>query len=140
MTPSFGVHAHSMSGVVNCGMQKFRFVLAALCVMSVLVLGATRSSAMQSSVAAPEECTAQSVVNGVNAAGSSRVVVVAAYGCEGSWAYLWADVNVGTETIGVTMVLKWRPDLNQWRPTDRSVTCVEGHLPETVYRQGCFSN
>jgi len=129
-----------MSGVVNCGMQRFRFVLAALCVMSVLVLGATRSSAMQSSVAAPEECTAQSVVNGVNAAGSSRVVVVAAYGCEGSWAYLWADVNIGSETIGVTMVLKWRPDLNQWRPTNRSVTCVEGLLPETVYRQGCFSN
>ena len=140
MTPSFGVHAHSMSGVVNCGMQQFRLALAGVLTCGLLTFGATRGSAMQSSVAAPEECTAQSVANGVNAAGSRRVVVVAAYGCEGSWAYLWADVNIGTETIGVTMVLKWRPDLNQWRPTDRSVTCLEGLLAETVYRQGCFSN
>ncbi|MEI8148108.1 MAG: hypothetical protein WCG62_03405 [Actinomycetes bacterium] len=129
-----------MSGVVNCGMQQFRLALAALCAMSVLVLGATRSSATQSSIAAPESCAAQLLTDGVNAAGSARVVAVTRFACEGSWAYLWADVNVGTETIGVTMVLKWRPDLNSWWPTDRAVTCVEGLLPETIYRPGCFSN
>jgi hypothetical protein len=121
-------------------MQKFRFILAALCAMSVLVLGATRSSATQSSIAAPESCAAQLLADGVNAAGSARVVAVTRFACEGSWAYLWADVEAGSETIGVTVVLKWRPDRNNWWPTDRQVTCVKGLMPETIYLQGCFSN
>jgi|GEM_PF-2842906 len=129
-----------MFGVVNWGMQQFRLALAALCAMSLLLLGATRSSATQSSITVTESCASQSLADGVNAAGVARVVAVTGFACEGSWAYLWADMNVGTETIGVTMVLKWRPDLNSWWPTDRAVTCVEGRLPETIYRQGCFSN
>ena len=129
-----------MSGVVNWGMQKFRFALALLCATSLMVFGTTRSSATQSSVGAPETCTAQSVADGVNAAGAAHVVVVTAVACEGPWAYLWADVLAGQERIGVTLVLKWRPDRNNWWPTDRVVTCVRGVMPEKIYRQGCFSN
>ena len=121
-------------------MQKLRFVLAAICATSLLVFGASRSSATQSSVGPPETCTAQTVADGLNAAGKAKVVVVTAFACEGPWAYLWADVEAGSETIGVTVVLKWRPDRKNWWPTDRVVTCVKGLMPETIYLQGCFSN
>ena len=121
-------------------MQKIRFVLAAICTTSLLVFGASRSSATQSSVGPPETCTAQTVADGLDAAGKAKVVVVTAFACEGPWAYMWADVEAGSETIGVTVVLKWRPDLNNWWPTDRVVTCVKGVMPELIYRQGCFSN
>ena len=121
-------------------MQKIRFVLAAICTTSLLVFGVSRSSATQSSVGPPETCTAQTVADGLDAAGKAKVVVVTAFACEGPWAYMWADVEAGSETIGVTVVLKWRPDLNNWWPTDRVVTCVKGVMPELIYRQGCFSN
>lgn len=95
---------------------------------------------MQSSVAPPTTCTASALADGINNSGLAQVKSVSAFGCEESWAYLWADVTAGTQTIGVTVVLKWRPDVNGWRPTDRVVTCVKGVLPETIYTQGCFSN
>ncbi len=129
-----------MSGVVNCGMQKFRFVLAALCATPLLLIGATKSSATQSSMTAHESCTWRAVADGINPSDNGRVVTVLKVGCEGSWSYLWAEVASETQIVEVTVVLKWRPDLNRWLPTDRAVTCVEGLLPETIYRQGCFSN
>lgn len=129
-----------MSGVVNCGMQKFRFVLAALCVTPLLLIGATKSSATQSSMTAHESCTWRAVADGINPSDNGRVVTVLKVGCEGLWSYLWAEVASETQIVEVTVVLKWRPDLNRWLPTDRAVTCVEGLLPETIYRQGCFSN
>ena len=129
-----------MPRVVKWRVKQFRIVAAVGIAASLLVFGFSRTSALQSSVAAPSSCTAASVADGVNNAGLAQVVSVSALGCEESWAYLWADITAGSETIGVTVVLKWRPDLNGWRPTDRVVTCVKGVLPEVIYTQGCFSN
>jgi hypothetical protein len=121
-------------------MQQLRFVLAVLCAFTLLAFGASQASATQSSIGAPEVCTAQTLADGLNAAGQAKVVVATAFACEGPWAYLWADVTAGSETIGVTVVLKWRPDRSSWWPTDRVVTCVKGVMPELIFRQGCFSN
>ena len=78
--------------------------------------------------------------DGMNHAGRDVVVKVWQFGCEGRWAYVWADVAAGPNAIGVTNVMLWRAELLEWRSVDRAIVCREELLPSLVYRQGCFSN
>ena len=80
-------------------------------------------------------------MNSKQEAGAS-ITTIAEFGCQGSWAYLWADITgAGSkETIGVTEVLEWMERPQQWAPVDRAIYCHPGKLPSLVYRKGCFSN
>ena len=119
--------------------------LRRLAVVLILLGGATgavaSSSAVQSSFApSSTQCSAAAMRDGINHAGRDVVTSVWQFGCEGRWAYVWADVAAGPNTIGVTDVLVWRADLSEWRSVDRATVCHEELLPSTIYRQGCFSN
>lgn len=65
---------------------------------------------------------------------------VNAYGCEGSWAYLWATIQVGPTRIGVTELMRFDSSTGTWRFAARSRYCHPGALPTVVYRHACFSN
>ena len=98
------------------------------------------SGALSSRHAELDVCTSVEMANAVNHAGNEVVAKVWQFGCKGDWAYLWADVNAGPNTISVTNVLAWRADLNEWRSVDRGVVCRPELLPAEVYTNGCFSN
>ncbi len=63
-----------------------------------------------------------------------------AYGCEGSWAYLWATIMVGPNRIGVTELMRFDTGANAWRFASRATYCHPGALPSVIYRRACFSN
>ncbi|MGC8510079.1 MAG: hypothetical protein ACP5PB_04310 [Acidimicrobiales bacterium] len=65
---------------------------------------------------------------------------VADYGCEGSWAFLWADVGPGSIDVGVTEVEHYEGATLGWRVVARLAVCRPGVLPAVVYERGCFSN
>jgi hypothetical protein len=64
---------------------------------------------------------------------------VANYGCEGSWAFLWADVGPGSVDVGVTEVEHYE-GARGWHVVARLAVCRRGVLPAVVYERGCFSN
>jgi hypothetical protein len=122
-------------------MRRFRVLFMALIALASVTAVTTHASGdIIVRHATAKFCSATSLSDGVNEAGDSRVVAVQKFGCVGDWAFLWADVTAGLTTIGVTNVMRWRPDLNGWRSVDRMVVCRPDVLPEIVYRQGCFSN
>ena len=61
------------------------------------------------------------------------------YGCEGSWAFLWADVGPGSIDVGVTEVEHYE-GARGWWAVARLAVCRRGVLPAVVYERGCFSN
>ncbi len=65
---------------------------------------------------------------------------VAAYGCEGSWAFLWADVGPGAIDVGVTEVEHYEGAVRGWHAVARPAVCGHGVLPAAVDERGCFSN
>jgi hypothetical protein len=65
---------------------------------------------------------------------------VADYGCEGSWAYLWADVGPGAIDVGVTEIEHYGGAVRGWHVVARVAVCRPGVLPAVVDERGCFSN
>jgi len=122
-------------------MKSVRLAAAFVLAATLLLLGVTRPKAVASAFEPLQtSCSAPTLARDLSQLGEGQVVRVTSFGCDGPWSFLWADVENAGHTIGVTVVLRWRPDLNAWWPTDRTVTCVAGVLPEAIYRQGCFSN
>lgn len=122
-------------------MHIFRRVLALATVAGGMLFALSAPHTLQSSITpAVSECTPTAMAQGIDGAGSEKVVKVSSLWCQGRWAAVWADVAVGPESISVTDVMVWRSDFAQWRPVDRAYVCTPRILPATVYRQGCFSN
>ena len=65
---------------------------------------------------------------------------VAAFGCDGPWAYLWATVSVGPNQIGVTELMHYDAVRATWLAASRATYCKPGALPAAIYQGACFSN
>lgn len=125
----------------NVNVKRIRILL--LCVtlaLSVTLAHRNGGALLTSRHASEAQCTEQAMADGINHAGSDVVTKVWQFGCRDDWAYVWADVAAGPTSIGVTNVLAWRADLNEWRSVDRAVVCTPAVLPTEIYKQGCFSN
>ena len=125
----------------NVNVKTLRRLAVALILVGGVTGAVASSSAVQSSFEPTQaQCSAAAMRDGINHAGRDVVATVWQFGCEGRWAYVWADVAAGPNTIGVTDVVVWRADLREWRSVDRATVCREELLPSTIYRLGCFSN
>ncbi len=62
------------------------------------------------------------------------------YGCEGSWAFVWATIGRGARAIGVTEVLYFNRHGSDWRFVQRAVVCSDATLPARIEAKGCHSN
>jgi hypothetical protein len=125
----------------NVNVKSARRVAVILLVAGSFLGAMTQSKARSSTWEAPSEsCSATAMRDGINHAGRDVVTRVWEFGCEGKWAYVWADVAAGPNAIGITDVMVWRADLSEWRSVDRAVVCREELLPTEIYRKGCFSN
>lgn len=125
----------------NVNVKTLRPALLAVCALLSLLGVTTQSRATVASFEAPKgSCTSAAMRDGINHAGHEVVTRVWQFGCEGRWAYVWADVAAGPTSIGVTDVMRWRADLSEWRSVDRLTVCRTDILPDVIYRKGCFSN
>ena len=125
----------------NINVKLLRPVLLAVVELSLLLAVLVQPKAQLTSFTAPAgSCTAGAMRDGINSAGHDVVTKVWQFGCEGSWAYVWADVAAGPHSIGVTNVMRWRADLAMWLSVDRVTVCRPEVLPAAIYRKGCFSN
>ena len=122
-------------------MKPLRLVLLAVVgLASLLAVSVQPKAQLTSFTAPPGSCTAGAMRDGINSAGHDVVIKVWQFGCEGSWAYVWADVAAGPNAIGVTNVMRWRADLAMWLSVDRVTVCRPEVLPAEIYHKGCFSN
>ena len=105
-------------------------VVASVVVVAALAWVASRASATVTSgpVAAP--CSAASVSAHLTHLAPRGGVV--AYGCEGSWAYVWATVSAGPTEVSVTELMRYSNE--GWRAVSRATFCHPDVLPSNVYR------
>ncbi len=113
-------------------------VVTALAVAIGLGWTVVRATATSESAPSTASCSAAALSAPVSHLASTGGVN--AYGCEGSWAYLWATITVGPNRIGVTELMRFDPSTNAWHFASRARYCHPGVLPAVVYRRACFSN
>ena len=118
-------------------MKNVRLAVAALVVIALVVLSFQTTSRSASAVP-PVPCTTASL--GQAFGGQFHLSSIQNYGCEGSWAFVWATVGTGEQAIGVTEVLAYSSSAQRWAIVSRATDCKASILPSVVYRQGCFSN
>ena len=110
-------------------------VAAAAVLVAALGWASAAPTARASAPALAVPCTAGALI-----AHLRHVHDVANYECEGSWAFLWADVGPGSIDVGVTEVEHYEGEVLGWRVVARLAVCRRGALPAVVYERGCFSN
>lgn len=113
-------------------------VVTALAVAVGLGWTVARATATSASAPSAASCSAAALSAPVTHLASTGGVN--AYGCEGSWAYLWATIVVGPNRIGVTELMRFDSSARAWRFASRAKFCHPGVLPSIVYRRACFSN
>ena len=113
-------------------------VVTALAVAIGLGWTVTRATATSESAPSAAACSAAALSAPVTHLASTGGVN--AYGCEGSWAYLWATIMVGPNRIGVTELMRFDSSTQSWRFASRLKYCRAGALPTDIYRRACFSN
>jgi hypothetical protein len=113
-------------------------VVVAALVLLALVLLSFRTTATSASAARPVPCTTSALGQGFQ--GQFHLTSIQSFGCEGTWAYVWATVGTGVQAIGVTEVLAYSATGGRWTIVSRSVDCKASILPSVIFRQGCFSN
>ncbi len=113
-------------------------VVTALVVALGLGWTVSRATATSESPPSAASCSAAAISAPVTHLASTGGVN--AYGCEGSWAYLWATIMVGPNRIGVTELMRFESSTRAWRFASRLKYCHPGELPTIVYRRACFSN
>jgi len=122
------------------GMKSLRLLFAALVTVGLVTVVSVHGSLTQVS-SSSLTCTPEVLTAALNANGPAMPVQgISAYGCDGLWAYVWAEVGVAPHTISVTEVLAWPPTARGWRVANRAVVCDPRILPAVIYHQGCFSN
>ncbi len=110
-----------------------RRILSVVVLIGALALVATRATATTSGPPSAGPCTASALTSNL-----INVASVQKFGCESTWAYLWATVGVSGNEIGVTELMAYAN--GAWQPVSRATYCHPGSLPEAVYRGACFSN
>jgi hypothetical protein len=118
-------------------MKLVRLAAAALALIALVVLS-FRTTCTTSVAAPPVPCTTSSLGRAFD--GQFHLASIENYGCEGTWAYVWATVGTGEQAIGVTQVLLYEPRFSRWVIVPRTTYCKSTILPSVIYRQGCFSN
>jgi hypothetical protein len=114
-----------------------RLVLAVLVVAALVVLSLQTTSSF-ATAEPPVPCTTSALGQAFD--GQFHLDSIQNYGCEGSWAYVWATVGKGFAAIGVTEVLAYNAASARWSLVSRATDCKPSILPSVIYRQGCFSN
>jgi hypothetical protein len=118
-------------------MKIARLVVAGL-VLAALVVVSFRTTS--SSAGAPPQAPCTTSALGGAFTGQFHLASIQSYGCEGTWAFVWATVGTGEQAIGVTEVLSYNFANARWALVSRATDCKATILPSVVYRQGCFSN
>ncbi len=113
-------------------------VVTALAVAIGLGWTVARATATSESAPSSASCSAAALSAPVSHLASTGGVN--AYGCEGSWAYLWATITVGPNRIGVTELMRFDSSTSTWHFASRARYCHPSVLPTVVYRRACFSN
>ena len=108
-------------------------LVSALFLVGGLVLVATRATATSGEGPSGAPCSSATLT-----AHLTNVDAVEAFGCEGTWAYLWATLGVGTNQVSVTELMSFAA--GAWSAASRATYCHAGMLPDLVYRKACFSN
>jgi hypothetical protein len=108
-------------------------LLGALAIVAGLVLASSRATASSSEGPSGAPCTSATLT-----AQLSNVDSVQAFGCEGTWAYLWATVGTGVAQVSVTELMTYAG--GTWNAASRSAYCHAGLLPDLIYHRACFSN
>lgn len=98
-----------------------------------VVAGRSTSSLSASPLDAP--CNAAVLTSSLNSVQS-----VASYGCDGHWAYVWANVNAGSNVVSVTELLHYVEASGVWMAVPRSQYCDPSMLSPIVYHRACQSN
>jgi hypothetical protein len=114
-----------------------RFVIAGVVVVALAILS-SRTTSSSSSPVPPVPCTTTALGHAFD--GQFHLSSIQNYGCEGTWAYVWATVGTGEQAIGVTQVMSYSVTSARWSIVSRATDCKASLLPSVVYRQGCFSN
>lgn len=118
-------------------MKVFRLAVSLLLLATMLV-AASRVTATSSPAMVVVPCNAAAL--SAPFTGSMRFDSFDNFGCQGSWAFVWATVGLAPHEIGVTEVLRFDRPAGVWRIMSRLTYCKPHLLPNVVYRQGCFSN
>jgi len=118
-------------------MKVFRLA-ASLLLLAAMLVGVSRVSASSSPDMVVVPCDALAL--SAPFTGSMRFDSFDNFGCQGTWAFVWATVGLAPHEIGVTEVLRFDEAVGRWRIISRLTYCKPHLLPSVVYRQGCFSN
>jgi hypothetical protein len=118
-------------------MKNFRLAVAALVLVALVVLS-IRTTSSSASAVPPVPCTTTALGQAFD--GQFHLSSIQNYGCEGTWAFVWATVGTGEQAIGVTEVMAYSSAAQRWSLVSRATDCKASILPSVVYRQGCFSN
>lgn len=118
-------------------MKSVRLGVAALVLVALVVLS-FRTTSSSATAVPPVPCTTAALGQAFD--GQFHLSSIQNYGCEGTWAYVWATVGTGEQAIGVTEVLAYGTGAQRWTLVARATDCKASILPSVVYRQGCFSN
>jgi len=115
-------------------MRIFQIASAVLLVGALAVVaGRTTSNLSASPLDAP--CNAAVLTGSLNSIQS-----VASYGCDGHWAYVWANVNAASNIVSVTELLHYDEASGVWIAVPRSQYCDPSTLSAIVYQRACKSN
>ncbi len=118
-------------------MKLFRLVTSALLISAFVVATVHVSTTLRS---APPEVPCTTGALAAPFTGPLHLRSIDGFGCEGRWAYTWATVGTGIQSVGVTEVLRFNTAQHRWQFASRQIDCKATILPTVVYRQGCFSN
>jgi hypothetical protein len=118
-------------------MKNVRLAVAALVLVALVVLS-FRTTSSSASAVPPVPCTTTALGQAFD--GQFHLASIENYGCEGTWAFVWATVGTGEQAIGVTEVMAYSTSAQRWSLVSRATDCKASILPSVVYRQGCFSN
>jgi hypothetical protein len=108
---------------------------SAAVLMAGLAVSSTLPSCSSAGVPLAAPCTASALT-----ASLTNVRGVAAFGCEGQWAYLWANVGTGAQEVSVTELEQFSGATGRWQPVSRAQYCHGSMLASFIYRRACFSN
>ena len=115
-------------------MRAFRIV-SALVLIGALGVVAGRSTSILSASPLDAPCNATVLTSSL-----TSVQSVASYGCDGRWAYVWANINAASNIVSVTELMHYDTASGVWVAVPRSQYCHPEMLSAIVYQRACLSN
>ncbi|HUX04818.1 MAG TPA: hypothetical protein VMV53_07955 [Acidimicrobiales bacterium] len=109
--------------------------LSAVLLVGALAVVAGRSTSSLNASPLDAPCNAAVLTSSL-----TSIQSVASYGCDGHWAYVWANVNVASNVVSVTELLHYDEASGVWMAVPRSQYCDPSTLSAIVYHRACLSN